>query len=293
MDSPKNQARYQRSKVANIFELIDSDVHKDLAEIKNQTDIKYLVQDQEEWLKRRSEPGVYAGVSTGYRSIDGLLGSFEGGELLTIGGDTGHGKSLLAFNIAQNVYSERQEPVMVVSMELTEDQTRERFYELSGEEHDYAGILIQCSSELRYKDIDIIMQKAKEEKACLVVIDHLHFFDASIGDNPSNAITRVVKHFKECARNLDMPVILLSHVTPSKNVDGSIKKPELHDLRSSRSIEQLSDMVGFVFRDKGSNRVEFYLRKNRSRPLFTHSVNLIQEGWKLIEEDKWLPGFRS
>jgi len=210
---------YPKTKVESIFDLIDNGVDKEVLEHAHKTDIKYLKTDEEEWLKTRAEEGAYDGVHTGYQGIDILLGSFLPGELLTIGGDTGHGKSLLAINIAQNVYRERLEPVMVVNLELTESQLRQRFYELSGEDRDYAGIITQESSEVHYKDIDVIMTKAKEEGACLVVIDHLHFFNDALGDNQASALTRIVKHFKECAVQHELPVILLSHGFPGNAYD--------------------------------------------------------------------------
>jgi len=281
---------YPKTKVESIFDLIDNGVDKEVLEHAHKTDIKYLKTDEEEWLKTRAEEGAYDGVHTGYQGIDILLGSFLPGELLTIGGDTGHGKSLLAINIAQNVYRERLEPVMVVNLELTESQLRQRFYELSGEDRDYAGIITQESSEVHYKDIDVIMTKAKEEGACLVVIDHLHFFNDALGDNQASALTRIVKHFKECAVQHELPVILLSHVTPTMKADGSLIQPDLHNFKGSRSIEQISDMVGFVFRDaEEPNRVHFYTRKNRSRPLNKQTTYLTQDGWKLNEDIAWLP----
>ena len=74
--------------------------------------------------------------------------------------------------------------------------------------------------------------------------------------------------------------------------DGTVKKeykPGLHNLKGSSSIEQDSDMVGFVYRKEGDSEMEFYLRKNRSRPLNTESTHLKQKGWKLIEDEIWLP----
>jgi replicative DNA helicase len=287
----RKQAEYQqKSKVDHIFDLINEDAAEDLLELSEKTEIKYLKEGEEEWLKTLAEEGDYEGISTGYKGIDNLLGSFLPGELLTIGGDTGHGKSLLAINIAQNVYKSRLEPVMVVNLELTESQLRKRFYELSGDDRDYVGIITQKEAEVHYRDIDVIMTKAKEEGACLVVIDHLHFFNDAIGDNQASALTRIVKHFKECAVKHELPVILLSHVTPTTKADGTTIKPELHNFKGSRSIEQISDMVGFVFRDSDeSNRVEFYTRKNRSRPLNKQSAYFDQNGWKLIEDEVWSP----
>lgn len=258
-----------------------------------QTDIAFLKDYEEDAMEYLKNGGKYLGISTGYPAVDKLLGSFLPGELFTIGGDTGHGKSLLGMNIAQNVYRETQDPVLLVNLELTTNQAVQRFYNIAGKDHDYDGILIQKSHEVNYKDIDKLMKRAKEEGACLVVIDHLHFFNDAIGDNAASALTRVVKHFKECAVRENLPVILLSHVTPTMKADGSTNKPDLHGFKGSRSIEQLSDMVGFVFRDKNNpKQIEFYTRKNRSRPLIPDSVILKQKEWKLVDES-WTDSVKS
>lgn len=290
MASQRKEVATQKSKVESIFSMLDDGVAEDLANQGEKTGIKYLQSDMDDWLSRRSDPNTYQGVSTGYDGIDNIIGSFVGGELLLLAGDTGHGKSLLAMNIALNVYQKYQKPVMVVSMELTEDQTQERFYEMSAPDHDYAGIIVTEYPEISYRDIDVIMDKAVEEDACMVVIDHLHFFDEAMGDNQAHALTRVVKHFKAMAVKYELPVMLVSHVTPRKNHDGTSEKPQLHDLRGSRSIEQLSDMVCFVYREDAPGAdVEFYLRKNRSREKIFTSTYLKQNGWRLTQDTSWIP----
>lgn len=257
-------------------------------------EIAFLSEFEDEAKEYIENEGKYLGISTGYKSIDKLLGSFLPGELLTIGGDTGHGKSILAMNIAQNVYENTQSPVLMVNLELTRPQAVMRFYNLSGKEHDYAGIMIQRAPAVLYRDIDVLMRKAKEEGAVLVVIDHLHFFSRSAKDQ-AGELSRIMKHFKECAVEHNLPVILLSHVTPTRVMDhdGNLKKeykPDLHNFKGSSSIEQDSDMVGFVYRThKEPKRVEFYMRKQRSRPLNPESVFLKQKEWKLTEEDSWVP----
>lgn len=292
MGSQRQEENAQRRKVNSIFELIEQGAAEDLLELSEKTEVAYLVEFEEEAMEYIKNAHKYMGVSTGYSGIDERLGSLLPGELLTIGGDTGHGKSLLAMNIAQNVYAKEQKPVLMVNLELTRAQAVQRFYEMTPE-HDYAGIMIQRASAVSYRDIDVLMQRAKDEGACLVVIDHLHFFSRS-ADNEPRELSRITKHFKECAVQHNLPVILLSHVTPTRIMaqDGTVKKvykPSLHNLKGSSSIEQDSDMVGFVFRNDGEAKLEFYLKKNRSRPLDDRPVQLTQKGWKLEEEGSWAP----
>lgn len=287
----RREINKQRNKVLDIFENKE-ELTEELLELTEKTEIGYLKEYEDEAMQYIQNGDKYMGISTGYEGMDRLLGSFLPGELLTIGGDTGHGKSLLAMNIAQNVYHNEQRPVLLVNLELTRYQAVQRFYSLS-DDHDYAGIMIQRAPAVSYRDIDVLMERAKDEDACLVVIDHLHFFSRS-AENETRELSRITKHFKECAVERELPVILLSHVTPTRIMapDGTVKKeykPGLHNLKGSSSIEQDSDMVGFVYRKDGQNDMEFYLRKNRSRALNTQSTLFHQRGWKLIEDTLWLP----
>lgn len=284
----RKELRDQTRTVDNFFHLMEEGAVEDLVKVAEKTELAYLTEFEEDAMEFIKNEGKYMGISTGYPNVDNLMGSFLPGELFTIGGDTGHGKSLLAMNIAQNVYKKEGKPVLLVNLELTRNQAVQRFYNLSGEDHDYAGIMVQRAPAVNYRDIDILMLKAKEEGACLVIIDHLHFFSRSSKDATSE-LSRIMKHFKECAVERDLPVILLSHVTPVREFSptGEVKKthkPGLHNFKGSSSIEQDSDMVGFVYRDEQTNQMEFYLRKNRSRQLNTQSVKFKQEGWKLTED---------
>lgn len=282
----------KKTQVASVSDLFQ----KPHEENEEQLGIAYLSDYEEQALEYINNQGEYKGVHTGFPEIDSVIGSFLPGEIFTIGGDTGHGKSLLAMNIAQNVYKLYNQAVLFINLELTVEQAVQRFYNLSeeGENHDYSGIMVQKSVDLNYKDIDRLMHLAKEENVKLVVVDHLHFFDESIGDNAHAAITRIMKFFKRCAVKYELPVLLLSHVTPHTTPTGETLKPGLHNFKGSKSIEQVSDMVGFVYRhDDDPKRVDFYVRKNRSRELITHNVELEQKDWKLKEIPEWLQGIES
>lgn len=291
MGSQNREKWAQKQATDRIFELIEENAADELAEHAEKTEIAFLSEFEEEALEYIKNKGQYSGISTGYKHMDELMGSFLPGELFTIGGDTGHGKSLLAMNIAMNVYQAQQKPVLMVNLELTRAQAVERFYFMS-ENHDYAGIMVQRSPAVRYQDIDVLMLKAKEAGCVLVIIDHLHFFSRTAKDTVAE-LSRIMKHFKECAVEHNLPVILLSHVTPTRimGADGKVKKelkPGLHNFKGSSSIEQDSDMVGFVWRAKNEpDQIEFYMRKNRSRPNKPESIILTQKDWRLDEQ--WWP----
>jgi replicative DNA helicase len=280
MGFQKNEEWDQKRKVDTVFALMEGDGPRDLASVAENTEIALADEYKEGAAEYVKNYGKYMGVSTGYPEIDRRLGSLLPGELLTIGGDTGHGKSLLAQNIAYRVYKTTGRAVLFVTLEMTKEQTLARILKIAEPDNDVAGLIFQRASSVSYRDIDILIQKAKELDCCLVIIDHLHFFPRGQGDNQRAEISRITKHFKECAVEQKMPVILLSHIRRPEHG----KKADLHNLKESSSIEQDSDMVAFVHRDDAlPQQMQFYMRKNRSRKLIPEPMELIQKDWKLEE----------
>jgi replicative DNA helicase len=218
--------------------------------------------------------GKLQGLSTGYKELDAMTGGLCGGELIILAGQTSHGKSQLAANIAYNIAVEG-DPVLFVTLEMTKPETTSRFMKIYEYENEFespegvAGlpILFQTKNELDYRDIGLLMQRAKVEGAKAVIIDHLHYFPRGTGDNVRNEIGRITKHFKECAIEHDLPVILLSH---TRRLTDPKSKPSLSDLKESSAIEQDADIVLMVWRDLSedsfsTNLVDVSILKNRNR----------------------------
>ena len=93
----------------------------------------------------------------------------------------------------------------------------------------------------------------------LIVIDYLQLMSPPGGksDNRVSDVTHITAAMKEIAKELGVPVLLLSQL--SRQVEGrEDKRPQLSDLRDSGSIEQDADVVLFIYRE------EYYL--TRSEP---------------------------
>lgn len=273
--------------------IIDYKLKKD-----ENTELAIIADYTEAAKERLKQWGKLQGISTGYDSLDKLTGGLCPGELVIVAGQTSHGKSQLAANIAYNVAS-RGEPVLFVSLEMTKPETTSRFMRIYEHEHpgDSDGvaslpIMYQSQNELEYSDISLLMWKAKENGAKLVIIDHLHYFPRGTGDNIRNEIGRITKHFKECAIKHDLPVLLLSHV---RRLSDPKQKPQLSDLKESGYIEQDADIVLMVWRDLSevsvtTDLVDVSILKNRNRgfPNFRVAELIVPagNGVKLIERSR-------
>ena len=117
----------------------------------------------------------------------------------------------------------------------------------------------------------------------LVIIDYLQLMEStSRSDNRVTVISEITRQLKVMAKELNVPVILLSQL--SRAVESRTdKRPMLSDLRESGSIEQDADIVLFLYRDayynKDSQRQnisECIVAKNRHGE--TGTVELIWDG---------------
>lgn len=103
----------------------------------------------------------------------------------------------------------------------------------------------------------IARRSVRRHDVRLIVIDYLGFmdFDDRYRGNRTNEIAEATKALKALAKELSVPVVLLSQLSRQVEMREN-KRPQLSDLRDSGSIEQDADIVIFIYRD------EYYLEKD-------------------------------
>jgi replicative DNA helicase len=86
----------------------------------------------------------------------------------------------------------------------------------------------------------------------LVIVDYLQLMQATVQSRDSNRVqevSEISRGLKALARELSVPVIALSQLSRQPEMRES-KEPRLSDLRESGAIEQDSDLVLFLWREK-------------------------------------------
>ncbi len=73
-------------------------------------------------------------------------------------------------------------------------------------------------------------------------------------ENRNLEIAAITRAFKQLAKELDIPIILLSQLSRQPERRGGDHRPQLADLRESGAIEQDADLVMFVYRDERLQR---------------------------------------
>lgn len=231
---------------------------------------KYKVSSMMDYIDSSKERyknwGKMQGLSTGFPSIDEQTLGLVEGELVIIAGPTSKGKTLLAMSISNNVakYGGR---VLFVTLEMTKEELTSRYMFVNGgwDSKEFglvaANTIFQDNDELDWKDIDGLIQNAKEQlDVDLVVIDHLHYFSRDI-KNASEELGKITMTFKKNAMRHKVPIILISHIRKlGKDEDLSGES-----LRGSSLIAQDSDIVLLVNRDPETNAMGVLIDKNRNR----------------------------
>lgn len=204
-------------------------------------------------------------VKTGFPSLDRLIGGFEKGELITLGGYSGGGKTTLALNIATQI-AQAGGNVLYFSLEMTKVEMHKRLVCSSLYISDFSKItqeefyaVVEKSKSLENElplefidDADITVEKisaicAGKKDLSLIIIDHLHILRSEKRFKDQLALlTYLSRKVKIIAQELNIPILLLSQLNRS-NAGRDVKSPILSDLRGSGSIEQDSNLVMFVY----------------------------------------------
>ena len=200
------------------------------------------------------------GTPSGFRDLDGVLGGFQPGNLITIAARPSVGKSALVCNIAENVATKYQLPVAFFSLEMSEAELAHRFIASRSRipndrlrkgkvaERDWPRVVRACnqleSAPLwidESSDLSLLELRAKSRRLAaseggklgLVIVDYMQLMRAE--DPRANRVEQVgqfSRGLKILARELDVPVIGLSQLSraPEQRPD---KRPMLSDLRES------------------------------------------------------------
>ena len=247
----------------------------------------------------------YVGARTGFTLLDSITSGLNKSDLIIIAARPGMGKTSFAMNIATNVARRAEKEVVTFNLEMSKEQLATRILStealvesntlrngrISGDDWvklaTSAGYLsslplfIDDTASMTVQQMKAKLRRTKN--LGLVIIDYLQLMEStSRSDNRVTVISEITRQLKVMAKELNVPVILLSQL--SRAVESRTdKRPMLSDLRESGSIEQDADIVLFLYRDayynkesQNQNISECIVAKNRHGE--TGTVKLIWDG---------------
>jgi replicative DNA helicase len=225
--------------------------------------------------------GEVAGVRTGFKELDQLIGTLSPGSLNIIAARPAMGKTAFALTIAQNAALKEGVGVGIYSMEMPAaqltlrmmcseariDMNRVRLGQLT--DRDFSR-LVDVASRLSEApiyiddtpDLTLMELRARarrlvsQNQVGLIIIDYLQLMSGpgsgKSGENRQQEIAAISRGLKALARELGVPIIALSQLSRAVEARPN-KRPMLSDLRESGSIEQDADLVMFIYRDEYYN----------------------------------------
>lgn len=238
---------------------------------------------------------------TGYKQLDSFTHGLKPGEIIILAARPAVGKSAYALNIAGSVADKYKKHVAFFSLEMGADTIAKRLFAYysqvpyekmntrGGLQHKDNNAISEAYNKLTLSTIYVdddsmntpssILSKCrrlkKEHGLDLVIVDYLQLMNSENkkrDDSRANDVSDMSRKMKIYARDLGVPIILLSQM--SRNFEHRAQQsenaePMLADLRESGSIEQDADIVMFL--DNPSkwkeglpkDEVYLYVKKNR------------------------------
>lgn len=222
-----------------------------------------------------SRQGALGGLSTGFPDLDKMTDGLHGGEMVIVAARPSMGKTSFAMNIAENIAMTQKLPVGVFSLEMTSESLVLRML-CSNARVNLRNIRDGFMSEADFPKLtnsagrlsnaplfiddtpglSILQMRARARRMWqqhgikLFVVDYLqllHSTSKRAQENRQQEISEISSGIKALAKELNVPVIVLSQLNRDMEKDKN-RKPRLSDLRESGAIEQDADLVGLLYK---------------------------------------------
>jgi len=279
-----------------LFRVSQQHVKQDIASLED-----ILADSFERLDELHKDKGKIRGVPTGLKDLDNILAGLQRSDLIILAARPSMGKTALALNLAHNIASKSELPVVIFSIEMSKEQIVDRLLSmesgvdawnirtgnLSDSDFEKIGQAMGTLSEAPiYIDdtpgitVSDMRTKARREQhqrqLGAIIVDYLQLMSGGsrFGSdfNRVQEISEISRGLKAIARELNVPVIALSQL--SRSVESrSPQIPQLADLRESGSIEQDADVVAFIYREDyynpdtdRKNITDILIKKHRNGP---------------------------
>jgi len=259
-----------------LFDISENNFRRESSDMKS-----LVIEAIKEIENAKNSEGKLRGVPSGFTDLDRLTAGWQKSDLVVIAARPGMGKTAFALSLTRNA-AINGFPVAIFSLEMSSVQLATRLIssetEIAGEklkkgelrEDEWkqlntkiksledAPIYIDDTPALSVFELRAKCRRLKEQHDIkLIVIDYIQLMRA--GDNMGNReqeISTISRLLKALAKELNVPVLVLSQLNRSVETRGGLKKPMLSDLRESGAIEQDADMVIFIYRPEYYNLTE-------------------------------------
>jgi len=258
-----------------------------------------LTEEELEHLEKvSSRSEILTGVDTGIYRLNEMTGGLQASDLVILAARPSMGKTSLAVNICTHAALRAQKKVAIFSLEMSSHQlirriissearidqkklstgylARSDWPQISeiGEKLKAADLWIDDTPGITVVELSAKARRLKQEHGLdLVMVDYMQLMSG--GDRASSRteeVSAISRGLKGVAKELNVPLLVLSQLSRRPEQRGSDKRPQLSDLRESGSIEQDADVVMFIIRpgyydqERDNSEAEVIIAKQRNGP---------------------------
>lgn len=246
------------------------------------------LEDKLAWLDSLQEPEKV--IPTNFPSIDEFLGGFREASLYILAGRTGHGKTAVALNLADNL---KETKAVFYSLEMrlkdiharlatiqtgiktpitTQGRTREELENLGNayakDNLDQIKFAPIAQGGFTVDQLIADIRKRVRNNTCQIVfIDQLDNIskDQTRYSNDTERLSAYSAKLRQAAKDLEIPIVLLAQLNREAEKSPS-GEPRLVDLKHTGQLEQDAAVVMLIARkdlDSPNSELVFKIAKNR------------------------------
>ncbi len=244
------------------------------------------------------EKSAVTGLASGFKDFDEKTSGLQNSDFIVLAARPSMGKTSFALNIAEYAAIVKGQPVAVFSLEMSKEQLVMRmlcslarvnahkvrtgylsetdFPDLVNAAGKLAGapIYIDDTPGISVLEIRAKARRLKmKQDVKLIIVDYLQLMQPTRRvDNRQQEISEISRALKALARELNVPVIVLSQLNRAVE-SRTDHRPQLSDLRESGAIEQDADLVVMLLRREYYDRedspgtADLIIAKQRNGPI--------------------------
>ncbi len=232
--------------------------------------------------KIAKDPSSITGIPTGLRDFDAVTNGLQNSDLILIAARPSVGKTSLAMNIMVQAATEQNKKCAVFSLEMSREQLMQRAIcslakvsmakalngTMSPEEWqriwtatkklEQSGLYVDDSSMTTPADLLSKCRRLKtKENVDLIMVDYIQLMSSGSkrNENRQLEVSEISRTLKIAAKELNVPIIVLSQLSRAVDSRAGDHRPVLSDLRDSGAIEQDADIVMFLYNPEKYNDV--------------------------------------
>jgi replicative DNA helicase len=254
----------------------------------------------------RTTHSTLTGTDTGFVRLNELTSGLQRKDLVILAARPSMGKTSLGLNICTHAALRGGKKVAIFSLEMAAEQLVRRLLAsearvdqrrlatgylaksdwpkltMAAQALQDVNIWIDDSPGATVLELSAKARRLKQEQGLdLVMVDYMQLMSGGTRFNSRHEeVSAISRGLKAIAKELDVPMLVLSQLSRQPERRGGDHRPQLSDLRESGSIEQDADVVMFIIRPamydpdvEDPRRAELIIAKQRNGP--TGEIDLV------------------